>query len=818
MRDAADERFSSHRKSAAKRRRGRAVRRVAILLVFGTVGTGALVVGWWMYQPIHLSAQGDDAESTETADEDMETLDDVQVVPIFDAPAYKPTIVDLPGDPLVIDLGSAERMDGGSRVLPANPDAAGAGILGEIRYLREPLTAASADLMLSLPTSPQQFAFFQSQRRGATYPTPQPHDAEDFTDAPVDVEAPAEPDAGPFEGYPVAEVSDEDAAGWGETIDQGQEALPTFQKTRIEDTTSMISIVPEASRRKLAETRILRALVDRPLRDLLTESGLTAAQVDEASVAAERVFGTATVKRNEIVSLRLAPADGDDTRIVQLAGYSREKYLGAIARGENGDFVAGADPWLKDDLLSHAMDPPAGETRRYRYLDAIYSAALRNKVPPAIVAQTIVYLSRTQDLAALAGDDDVLTLLYVEGGAAKDAGPGKTPTARSGVLYASVSRTGADPMECYVMVRKDGSTACGDAVGGAPSSPSPSAMTTPVSEGVLTSRFGPRKHPVLGVVRIHAGVDWAARIGTPVVAAYDGTVSLAEVHGGYGNLVRLDHGAGRETQYAHLSRYAAGLRKGSKVKAGELVGYVGTTGLSTGPHLHFELHVTGKAVDPLAPLEPQLVAESVFVEGTVGGGGEEEAFLARIVHAESRGNTKAKNPLSTATGLGQFIEDTWLRMISTYRPDLSRSLSRAAILDLRTDPTVGMEMLRNLTRENAAYLKGKGYDLSAGRLYLAHFLGAGGATEILSAPSDRAVADIVTPGAMRANPFLAGMTSIDIQNWATRKMTGRKKGAPTTTTVVSAKPAAQPVPTGPSPEYLAYKKIVAGILETATSI
>lgn len=122
-------------------------------------------------------------------------------------------------------------------------------------------------------------------------------------------------------------------------------------------------------------------------------------------------------------------------------------------------------------------------------------------------------------------------------------------------------------------------------------------------EGRIGSHFGPRLHPILGFVRMHQGVDVGARAGTPVRAAGPGKVVRAGNAGAYGNLVVIDHGDGSETRYAHLSKTL--VATGTTVLRGQTIGEVGSTGLSTGPHLHFELRVDGAPVDP-APWLPAL--------------------------------------------------------------------------------------------------------------------------------------------------------------------------------------------------------------------
>jgi murein DD-endopeptidase MepM/ murein hydrolase activator NlpD len=121
------------------------------------------------------------------------------------------------------------------------------------------------------------------------------------------------------------------------------------------------------------------------------------------------------------------------------------------------------------------------------------------------------------------------------------------------------------------------------------------AMSRPVT-GNLTSSFGMRRHPILGFSRMHQGMDFGAPMGAPIVAATDGVVIFAGRHGGHGNYVRLNHAGGIATGYAHMSRIIA--RQGERVRQGQLIGYVGSTGLSTGPHLHYEVFRNGQAINP----------------------------------------------------------------------------------------------------------------------------------------------------------------------------------------------------------------------------
>ena len=124
-----------------------------------------------------------------------------------------------------------------------------------------------------------------------------------------------------------------------------------------------------------------------------------------------------------------------------------------------------------------------------------------------------------------------------------------------------------------------------------------SLMKTPINGARLSSSFGMRKHPILGYNKMHRGTDFAAPSGTPIMASGSGTVTRARWCGGGGNCVKIKHNSTYETIYAHMKAFAKGIREGRKVKQGQIIGYVGSTGLSTGPHLHYEVLVNGKKVN-----------------------------------------------------------------------------------------------------------------------------------------------------------------------------------------------------------------------------
>jgi len=151
-------------------------------------------------------------------------------------------------------------------------------------------------------------------------------------------------------------------------------------------------------------------------------------------------------------------------------------------------------------------------------------------------------------------------------------------------------------------------------------------MKTPINGARLSSSFGNRKHPVLGYTKLHKGTDFAAPTGTPIYAAGNGKVVTYGANGTYGNFAKIEHANGYTTAYAHMSRFAKGVSRGSFVKQGQIIGYVGTTGRSTGPHLHYEVYVNNKPVNAMTLKLPT---------GRKLGGDQLKAFLAEKARIEA---------------------------------------------------------------------------------------------------------------------------------------------------------------------------------------
>lgn len=710
---------------------------------------------------------------------DLQPTDEADVVPP-DAGVYVPAILDLAGDPMWINLSHETSIETRRQSVARPSELDAEGISAQLSFLSDTMLSTSERFMTTIPSSQEDFAFFQAQRGSAATPSGEPG-----------AEIPAGTSSGAADGGD-ADLTGDVAAGWGETIDEGEAPLPAFQKMAVEDNTSIATLVQQAERFEPMQDIFVKVLTTRSLESVALEAHFAA---DEAKLAADALkaqSGLADLQPGYVVAMRgFRPRRGTKSfALVQVSVYAMNKYVGTVARSSSGLFVTGVDPWVRDDLFNYSGRPEAGaQKRQYRLLDAIYSTAARNDVPTSVLGEAIMYLSRGHDLNAFATENQRLVLLYSETPRGKDGAVGR-------VLYVGVLGGGTS-LECFVFREGEGDFVCVAADNQVSAPAAGNGMTTPVN-GVMTSTFGPRMHPILKTVRIHKGVDWAAPVGTPIAAAYDGQVVFEGDGKGYGNLIRISHANGRETRYAHMQRFATNISVGSTVKAGDVIGYIGTTGLSTGPHLHFELYQDGQAIDPLG---------TVTVVATSSDDTAIEVLTNRIVHVESGGSATAKNPLSSATGLGQFISKTWLRMMNTYRPDLARSLSTEELLALRYDPTISREMVRNLAREGEAYLKVRGHQITAGRLYLCHFLGMEGANQVLSASGEAMLVDILGVSVIKANPFLTGKNASYVVSWAERKMTGK---AP----AIASQPAAPVIPVRQtSPAFERYKATISRLLE-----
>ena len=239
--------------------------------------------------------------------------------------------------------------------------------------------------------------------------------------------------------------------------------------------------------------------------------------------------------------------------------------------------------------------------------DSVYRSARAAGAPPEAIQSYLRVISKQMPVSTLRASDEYDIILDH-----RRAETGESETGK--LLYAGLVRDGK-PKLSMLEWRKVGrsqwfeASGVGEQRGG---------MTRPTN-GRVTSSYGMRRHPILGYTRMHSGIDFGGGYGAPVHAVTDGVVTIAGRTGGFGNYVKLDHGGGLGTGYGHMSRVA--VRAGQRVARGQVIGYIGSTGLSTGPHLHYELYRNGRAVNP---------SSVTFVTRAALEGKDLEAFRARI--------------------------------------------------------------------------------------------------------------------------------------------------------------------------------------------
>ena len=316
------------------------------------------------------------------------------------------------------------------------------------------------------------------------------------------------------------------------------------------------------------------------LMDILLQVGLPRAEAHEAISSIARVFDPRALKPGQEITFTFAGGD-DGANLVAAALSPTPEREFHIARGADGRFSA----FKLDKTLSVELVRATGVVRT-----SLFEAGQAAGLPIGVLSELIRAFSYDVDFQREVQPGDSFDVVFEryrddEGRLAKD-----------GAIVIGALTLSGKTLRVWRHVARDGFA---DFYNERGESVRKALLKTPIDGAKLTSRFGARAHPILGYTAKHKGVDFGAADGTPIQAAGDGAIEAQGSHGGYGNYVRIRHNSEYSTAYAHLSRFASGLREGSRVRQGQVIGYVGSTGRSTGPHLHYEVVRRGTQINPM---------------------------------------------------------------------------------------------------------------------------------------------------------------------------------------------------------------------------
>ncbi|TMJ80271.1 MAG: M23 family metallopeptidase [Alphaproteobacteria bacterium] len=272
-----------------------------------------------------------------------------------------------------------------------------------------------------------------------------------------------------------------------------------------------------------------------------------------------------------------------------------------------------------------------------RLYQSIYETALRNKVPPAVIEDMVRIYSYDVDFQRKVQPGDSFDVFY----AGEDEGANVTE--KNDVLFASLT-VGGETKKYYRFQTPDDAVI--DYYDESGKSAKKFLVRKPVNNAIMRSGFGGRRHPILGYLKMHTGVDWATPYGTPIFASGNGLVEKVGWEGGYGKYVRIKHNNGYETAYGHMSAFAKGLEVGKRVRQGQVIGFVGSTGMSTGAHVHYEILVNSRFVDPMRIKLPR----GRSLDGPLMAGFEKERDRVDGMMNNRGGTARVSDATGTATG------------------------------------------------------------------------------------------------------------------------------------------------------------------------
>jgi len=342
---------------------------------------------------------------------------------------------------------------------------------------------------------------------------------------------------------------------------------------------------------------IIPFATDRRIADAFDEAGYSGKDAEEMAEAIAKLLNAPALKAGTVLRVGLE-VRGEEARVVRTSVYDRTTHLLSIAVDDRGQFVPAAEPEPNPGLLTAFDDTqPVAPVRGKlpTVYDGIYRAAYSYGMSRDMTKKLVKLLASDVDFQSRLNPNDRIEVFFSQ------PDDQDKVSDESELLYVSAT-FGGNTRNLYRFQMQDGTFDYFDEDG---RSSKQFLIRNPLPNGTFRSSFGARRHPILGYVRMHTGVDWAAPVGSPIIAAGNGVIEKAGWAGGYGRQIVIRHANGYETSYNHQSAFAKGITAGMRIRQGQVIGYVGTSGLSTGPHLHYELMVNGTKVDPMRVRLPQ---------------------------------------------------------------------------------------------------------------------------------------------------------------------------------------------------------------------
>lgn len=329
---------------------------------------------------------------------------------------------------------------------------------------------------------------------------------------------------------------------------------------------------------------------DKDVTKAFADAGYTAQDASGMADAIAKLLDTSTLKAGSVLRVGVETKDGE-SHIVRTSVYDHTRHLLTIALDDRRQYVPADEPEPDPDIATafDASPPVAVRGDLPTIYDGVYRTAYSYGMSEEMTKQLIKIMAPDVDYQSRLSPADRITVLFSR---PEDDG---TASDESALLYASATFAGATHTY-YRFQMKNGSVDYFDHDG---KSARQFLFRNPAPGARISRGFGMERHPILGIMRMHTGVDYAIRRGTPIMAAGNGVVEKAGWASGYGKEIEIRHANGYETVYAHQSAFASGIEPGDHVRQGQVIGYVGSTGLSTGPHVHFEIRINGRPVDPL---------------------------------------------------------------------------------------------------------------------------------------------------------------------------------------------------------------------------